>query len=84
VLGNQLNFAGFEYQSSEQVRDELKSHLETAPQPMFREPPTLQPAASEPVLDVAMYQIDPVVRRSGPLLRTRDGRTGSVSYGGAA
>jgi NADH-quinone oxidoreductase subunit G len=84
VLGNQLALSGFQYQSSDQVRDELKSRLESAPQPMFRQPPTLPAVASEPVVDVPMYQIDPIVRRSSALLRTRDGRTGAVSYGGAA
>jgi NADH-quinone oxidoreductase subunit G len=84
VLGNQLGLNGFEYQSSDQIRDELRSRLETAPQPMFREPTALQPAMSEPVVDVPMYQIDPVVRRSSALLRTRDGRVSAVSYGGAA
>jgi NADH-quinone oxidoreductase subunit G len=84
VLGNELGLSGFEYQSSDQVRDELKSHLESAPQPMFREPPSLAPAANEPVLDVPMYQIDPVVRRAAALSRTRDGRAGAVSYGGSA
>ena len=84
VLGNQLELNGFEYQSSDQIRDELKSRLEAAPQPMFREPAALQPATSEPVVDVPMYQIDPIVRRSSALLRTRDGRASAVSYGGAA
>jgi NADH-quinone oxidoreductase subunit G len=81
VLGNELDLPGFEYQSSDQVRDELKSRLETAPQPMFREPPTLTPAANEPALDVPMYQIDPIVRRASALSRTRDGRAG---HGGTA
>jgi NADH-quinone oxidoreductase subunit G len=84
VLGNQLALPGFEYQSSDQVRDELKLRLESAPQPMFREPPALQPIASEPVVDVPMYQIDPVVRRAGALARTRDGLAHAVSYGSAA
>jgi NADH-quinone oxidoreductase subunit G len=84
VLGNGLSLPGFQYQSSDQVRDELKSRLESAPQPMFREPPALQPIANEPVLDVPMYQIDPVVRRAGALARTRDGRANAISYGGAA
>jgi NADH-quinone oxidoreductase subunit G len=81
VLGNQFGFDGFEYQSSDQVRDDLKSHLEAAPQPMYREPSVLQAVASEPIADVPMYQIDPVVRRAGALARTRDGRASPVSYG---
>jgi hypothetical protein len=35
-------------------------------------------------MDVPMYQIDPVVRRSAPLLRTRDGRASLQLYGGVA
>jgi NADH-quinone oxidoreductase subunit G len=84
VLGNQFDLKGFEYQSSEQVRDELKAQLESAPQPQFREPPTLKPAASEPVVDVPMYRIDPVLRRAVALARTRDGRMEAIVYGGAA
>jgi NADH-quinone oxidoreductase subunit G len=84
VLGNEFGFDGFEYQSSDQVRDELKARLESAPQPMFREPAALQPALSEPITDVPMYQIDPVLRRAGALSRTLDGRMAAVSYGGAS
>jgi NADH-quinone oxidoreductase subunit G len=84
VLGNELALTGFEYQSSDQVRDELKLRLESAPQPLFRGPLALQPLASEAVVDVPMYQIDPVVRRAGALARTRDGMALAVSYGSAA
>ena len=84
VLGNLLELAGFDYQSSEQVRDELRSRLEAAPQPLFRAAVALQAAATEAVMDLPMYQIDPVVRRSAPLLRTRDGRASMQLYGGTA
>jgi len=84
VLGNLLELPGFDYQSSEAVRDELKSRLEAAPQPLFRAAVALQAAATEAVMDLPMYQIDPVVRRSAPLLRTRDGRASLQLYGGVA
>jgi NADH-quinone oxidoreductase subunit G len=84
VLGNLLELPNFEYQSSDQVRDELKSRLESAPQPLFRAASALQAAATEAVMDLPMYQIDPVLRRSGPLSRTRDGRASLQLYGGAA
>src|ERR1700681_543255 len=84
VLGNVLELPDFEYQSSEAVRDELKSRLEGAPQPHFRAASALQAAATEAVIDLPMYQIDPVLRRSSPLLRTRDGRVSTQLYGGAA
>jgi NADH-quinone oxidoreductase subunit G len=84
VLGNLLELPNFDYQSSDSVRDELKSRLEGAPQPQFDASGALQAAATEAVVDVPMYQIDPVLRRAGPLLRTRDGRAAAQLYGGAA
>ncbi|MGO9592162.1 MAG: NADH-quinone oxidoreductase subunit NuoG [Steroidobacteraceae bacterium] len=84
VLGNLLELAAFDYQSSEAVRDELRSRLEAAPHPLFRTAVALQAADTEAVMDLPMYQIDPVVRRSAPLLRTRDGRASMQLYGGTA
>jgi NADH-quinone oxidoreductase subunit G len=84
VLGNLLELAAFDYQSSEAVRDELKSHLESAPPPLFRAAQALQAAATEAVMDLPMYQIDAVLRRAAPLLRTLDGRASVQLYGGAA
>jgi len=84
VLGNLLQLPDFDYQSSDAVRDELKARLQGAQPPMFPTPAVLQPAATEAVSDVPMYQIDPVLRRSAPLLRTRDGRVGTQRPGGAA
>jgi NADH-quinone oxidoreductase subunit G len=85
VLGNLLNLPAFDYQSSEQIRDELKAQIDAAqPSP---EPSTGAPWAAsraEPVIDLAMYQIDPVLRRSGSLARTADGRAASQVYAGAA
>jgi NADH-quinone oxidoreductase subunit G len=84
VLGNLLELAGFDYQSSDEVRDELKSRLEVARQPLFHAAGALQAAATEAVMDLPMYQIDPVLRRSAPLLRTREGRSSMQLYGGSA
>jgi NADH-quinone oxidoreductase subunit G len=84
VLGNLLELPDFDYQSSEAVRDELKSRLEATPQPLIRAASALQAAATEAVTDMPMYQIDPVLRRCASLLRTRDGRSGAQTYGGAA
>jgi NADH-quinone oxidoreductase subunit G len=85
VLGNLLDLPRFDYQSSEEVREQLRSHLAAAPAvAQGQRVPALQRAAAEPVLDVPMYAIDPVVRRSGPLQRTRDGRLAAEVYGGAA
>jgi NADH-quinone oxidoreductase subunit G len=84
VLGNLLELPDFEYQSPDAVRDELKARLQRAPQPIVQAPAALQPAATDAVSDVPMYQVDPVLRRSAPLLRTRDGRVGTQRQGGAA
>ncbi|HEY4972623.1 MAG TPA: molybdopterin-dependent oxidoreductase, partial [Steroidobacteraceae bacterium] len=84
VLGNLLDLANFDYQSSESVRDELKSRLEAAPEPLFRAAGALEPARTDAVADVPMYQIDPVLRRAAPLQRTLDGRASAQSYEGAA
>jgi NADH-quinone oxidoreductase subunit G len=84
VLGNLLDLPGFDYQSSEQVRDELKSRLDAAAPPAPATAGTLQAAATDAVLDLPMYQIDPVLRRAAPLLRTREGRSSMQLYGGAA
>jgi len=87
VLGNLLGFAGFDYQSSEQVRDELGSLVAAAPAQAPADATAPLAAASAPaeaVADVPMYQIDPVLRRASALLRTRDGREPLALYGGDA
>jgi NADH-quinone oxidoreductase subunit G len=84
VLGNLLELPNFDYQSSESVRDELKARLEAVEPAPARSGAALQAAATEAVIDLPMYQIDPVLRRAAPLLRTRDGRVAPHSYGGAA
>ncbi|HEY6453545.1 MAG TPA: NADH-quinone oxidoreductase subunit NuoG [Steroidobacteraceae bacterium] len=85
VLGNQLELPAFDYQSSEQVRDELKARVDGAPQAApaaAQAGPRWGVPSAEPVLDPGMYRIDPVLRRSGPLLRTADGRAAAAVYGG--
>jgi NADH-quinone oxidoreductase subunit G len=87
VLGNLLDLTGFEYQSSEQVRDELQALVAATPAAAPMAAVALAaPAdsAADPVPDVPMYQIDPVLRRAGALLRTRDGREPLALYGGDA
>jgi len=76
VLGNLLNLPGCEYQTSESIRDELKAAVgEGQPDNHFS---TEVPAAAAPQnsledLDVPMYQIDALVRRSQCLQLTCDG-----------
>jgi len=86
VLGNLLDLPAFEYESSEQVRDELKARIEAMPvaaQPQQRDTPWSSTGA-EAVIDIGMYEIDPVVRRAGALRRTVDGRARSPVNAGAA
>ncbi|MDH5177966.1 MAG: molybdopterin-dependent oxidoreductase, partial [Gammaproteobacteria bacterium] len=84
VLGNLLGLAGFEYASSEEVRDELRHQLETdksvaSPAPTF----TMGRLASVDVTrETPIYRVDAIVRRSGPLQATADGIAGAT--GGTA
>jgi NADH-quinone oxidoreductase subunit G len=96
VLGNLLSLSDFDYESSEQVRDELKARLDGAQAAAAAAAAAGIPAAaainggrwpaagSEPVIDMPMYQIDPVLRRAGALRRTLDGRAEPQSYAGSA
>jgi len=83
VLGNLLGLSGFEYVSSEDIRDELRRELgeyaSGAAHGTSFAPGRL--AAVDSSRDVGIYEVDPVVRRSRPLQETRDGQ---ASRGGAA
>jgi NADH-quinone oxidoreductase subunit G len=84
VLGNLLALEHFDYQSSEEVRDELKNACEHAGRELARPGYALPAPSADPepgaIIDVSMYQVDPVVRRATSLQRTRDGRTPSAVY----
>jgi NADH-quinone oxidoreductase subunit G len=84
VLGNLLDLAGFEYLSSEQVREELAGlcgadTAYTAPRYVGRHRVLPESAAAQ-VVDVPMYRIDALVRRAAALQNTREGRTPAVTY----
>jgi len=68
VLGNLLKAPGFEYQTSEEVRDELASLPVTEPAASSAE---LEGASAVAVraadLEVPIYSVDPVVRRAESL-----------------
>jgi NADH-quinone oxidoreductase subunit G len=82
VLGNLLHLDGFEYQSSEDVREELRRACGESPSTRFTvtthhvngSPP------ATPVIDLNMYQSDALVRRSPSLQKTREGRTPPAQY----
>ncbi|MBX3695023.1 MAG: NADH-quinone oxidoreductase subunit NuoG [Steroidobacteraceae bacterium] len=82
VLCNLLGIAGSEYQTSEEVRDELRricgGDLVAGPYHGVHRVGQPHDAASVP--DVPMYQIDALVRRAPSLQRTRDGLAPAVTY----
>ncbi len=82
VLGTLLHLDHFEYQSSEQVRDELRQRCTAAALPGYGG--THQVSATAPaereVLDLSMYHVDALVRRAPSLQKTREGRMLAVSY----
>ncbi len=84
VLGNLLGLAGFDYDSSEQVRDEIAKPEAVAARLDNRLSGValLTPAAGggphavaglQRVADVPIYSSDAIVRRAGALQQTRDG-----------
>ncbi len=84
VLGNLLGLTGFDYASSEDVRDELRRELE-ASKAGVTSGPGFAPgrlAAMDVTRETAIYAVDAIVRRSGPLQATADGQVGAA--GGAA
>ncbi len=81
VLGNLLSVGNFDYQSSEQLRDELRALLDKATPSVFLD--TFAASATtvvEALRDVPMYQLDPVLRRARSLQLTLAGRTPGVEY----
>jgi NADH-quinone oxidoreductase subunit G len=86
VLGNLLGLAGFEYASSEDVREELRHELRTtqggaAAVGAFT---SGRLAAMDLTRDVGIYRVDAIVRRSAPLQATADGQAATASQGGNA
>jgi NADH-quinone oxidoreductase subunit G len=81
VLGNLLDLAGFEYQSSDQVRDELRGVLERTPRLSHEGGYVIRDSgAVETLRDVAMYQLDPVLRRAPSLQGTRVAQAVAVEW----
>jgi NADH-quinone oxidoreductase subunit G len=95
VLGNMLNLAGFEYQTSEDVREELRKTCGASATSPVADIPVAAAGykgshkvangsgsapSGEGVLDLPMYQIDALVRRAPSLQKTREGRTPAATY----
>jgi NADH-quinone oxidoreductase subunit G len=89
VLGNLLDVQGFDYDTSEAVRDEvtggkdisakLNNALQASTQSSVLSP---QPSGLQRVADVPVYSADAVVRRAVSLQKTRDAATPCVTMHG--
>jgi NADH-quinone oxidoreductase subunit G len=84
VLGNLAGVADFDYQSSEEVREELRALCGDIAATSYQGSHEVKAGASEArVVDVPMYSIDAVLRRAPSLQRTKEGKVAAVVYGGA-
>ncbi|HEV7715908.1 MAG TPA: hypothetical protein VGO53_09945, partial [Steroidobacteraceae bacterium] len=81
VLGNLLHVPGFEYNSSEEVRDELRRLCgDSVPTSYSGSHHVNGSPAAAPLVDLNMYQADALVRRAPSLQKTREGRTPPAHY----
>jgi NADH-quinone oxidoreductase subunit G len=79
VLGNLLGLTGFEYLSSEEVRDELQREVgEFAAGQVASAFKAGRLAALDATREVGLYAVDAVVRRSRPLQETREAKGGAA------
>jgi NADH-quinone oxidoreductase subunit G len=86
VLGNVLGLSGFDYETSEAIRDELFGAGVTDLSSKLNNVAKAAPSAAkfgngeqtERLADVPIYFADALARRSGPLLATPDGAAPSV------
>jgi NADH-quinone oxidoreductase subunit G len=83
VLGNLAGVENFDYQSSEEVREELRALCGGIVAGSY---PGSHEAKVSPqdvrVIDVPMYGVDAILRRAPSLQRTREGKCAPVAYGG--
>ena len=74
VLGNLLGLGGFEYSSSEEVRDELSAVVTEAAPGIVGMHAVGRLSSVDATHDVGIYRVDAVIRRSEPLQQTPAGR----------
>ena len=85
VLGNLTGVANFDYQSSEEVREELRAQCADVAPGVYAGTHEPEASAGEArVIDVPMYAVDAVLRRAPSLQRTREGKVAAVVYGAGA
>jgi NADH-quinone oxidoreductase subunit G len=83
VLGNLAGVANFDYNSSEEVREELRLRCAEIAAGSYQGAHEPKAGAEEVrVVDVPMYSVDAVLRRAPSLQRTREGKGAAVVYGG--
>jgi NADH-quinone oxidoreductase subunit G len=83
VLGNLAGVADFDYQSSEEVREELRALCGGIAASSYTGSHEAKVSPSDArVIDVPMYAVDAVLRRAPSLQRTREGKGAAVAYGG--
>jgi NADH-quinone oxidoreductase subunit G len=81
VLGNLLHLSGFDYNTSEEVRDELRKACGESLSTSYTGTHRVNGApATTPVVELNMYQADALVRRAPSLQKTREGRTPPAHY----
>ena len=86
VLGNLAGVADFDYQSSEEVREELRALCGGVVATSYQGTHEVKggaadgPKSEARVVDVPMYAVDAVLRRAPSLQRTREGKTAAVVY----
>jgi NADH-quinone oxidoreductase subunit G len=83
VLGNLAGVADFDYQSSEEVREELRARCGDIVTGSYQGSHEAKVSAQDVrVIDVPMYSVDAILRRAPSLQRTREGKGAPVAYGG--
>jgi NADH-quinone oxidoreductase subunit G len=83
VLGTLLGLQGFDYQSSEDIREEVRRRCDETGVPTTRTQHRASVSTgAATVVDVPMYHIDSLVRRAPSLQRTREGRAAPAVYRG--
>jgi NADH-quinone oxidoreductase subunit G len=80
VLGTELGLERFDYQTSEEVRDELRRICAAGLPPAWAGSRIVSAATAASTVDVPMYQVDAVVRRAPSLQRTVEGRSAPAIY----
>ncbi len=84
VLGNLAGIANFDYQSSEEVREELRIRCAEIGAGSYQGKHAVKATSGDAsVIDLPMYSIDAVLRRAPSLQRTREGKAAAVTFGGA-